>query len=58
MKAARASFKSTLSSAQQKITDLEAEKVSLDKKLQASHGRLPNLESFTVQQLELDGNSM
>jgi septal ring factor EnvC (AmiA/AmiB activator) len=58
MKAAGSSFKSTLSSAQQKMKELEAEKVSLNKKPQASHGRLQKFESFTVQQLELDENSM
>ncbi|CAI7627746.1 unnamed protein product [Penicillium discolor] len=58
MKTAGSSLKSILSTAQQKMEVLEAEKVSLDKELQASQGRLQNLESFTVQQLELDEDSM
>lgn len=58
MKTAGSSLKSMLSSVQQKMEELEAEKLSLDKELQASQGRLQNLESFTIQQLELDDNSM
>lgn len=52
MKSAGSSLKTMLSSAQQKIQDLEAEKVALNRELQVSQGRLQNLESFTVQQLE------
>ena len=40
------------------MEELEAEKVSLDTELQASQGRLQTLESFGVQQLELDKDSM
>ena len=58
MKAAGSSLKSMFSSAQKKIEELEAEKASLDQALQASQGQLQTLESFTIQQLELDENSM
>lgn len=58
MKAAGSSLKSMFSSAQKKIEELEAEKACLDQALQASQGQLQTLQSFTVQQLELDENSM
>jgi predicted nucleic acid-binding Zn-ribbon protein len=58
MRAAGSNLKSILFSEQQKTEELEAEKVSLGKELEASRGRLQTLESFTVQQLELDENSM
>lgn len=58
MKTAGSSLKTMLSSMQQKMEGLEAEKVTLNKELQTSQGQLRNLESFTVQQLELDENSM
>ncbi|KAJ5630967.1 uncharacterized protein N7484_011067 [Penicillium longicatenatum] len=58
MKTAGSNLKTMLSSAQQKIQELEAEKTALKKELQASQGRLRNLESFTVQQLELDERSI
>jgi uncharacterized coiled-coil DUF342 family protein len=58
MRAAGSNLKSMLLSEQQKTEELEAGKVSLGKELKASRGRLQTLESFTVQQLELDENSM
>lgn len=58
MRAAGSNLKSMLLSEQQKTEELEAEKVSLGKELEESRGRLQTLESFTVQQLELDENSI
>jgi predicted nucleic acid-binding Zn-ribbon protein len=58
MRAAGSTLKSMLLSEQQKTEELEAEKVSLSKELEASRGRLQTLEGFTIQQLELDENSM
>ncbi|KAJ5659849.1 hypothetical protein N7507_006300 [Penicillium longicatenatum] len=58
MKTAGSNLKTMLSSAQQKEKELEAEKTALKKELQASQGRLRTLESFTVQQLELDERSI
>ncbi|KAJ5885203.1 hypothetical protein N7495_009713 [Penicillium taxi] len=48
------SLKSMLSLTQKKKEELEAEKVSLNKELQSSQGRLQKIESFAVQQLKLD----
>lgn len=58
LKAAGSNLKSMLSLEKQKTEELEAEKVLLVRELGASRGRLQTLESFTVQQLELDENSM
>jgi chromosome segregation ATPase len=58
MKTAGSSLKSMVSTAQKKIEELEAEKASLSQALQTSQGRLHNLESFTVPELELDEKSM
>jgi phage shock protein A len=58
IKTTGSSLKTMLSSTQQKIEELKAEKVTLSKELQTSQGQLRNLKSFTVPQLELDESSM
>ncbi|KAJ5422807.1 hypothetical protein N7445_010915 [Penicillium cf. griseofulvum] len=58
MRAASSNLQTKLLLEQQKTKELEAEKVSLGKELEASRGQLQTLESFTVQQVELEENSM
>ncbi|CAG7962869.1 unnamed protein product [Penicillium salamii] len=58
MKTAGSSLKTMLSSTQQKMEELKAEKAALNKELQMNQGQLRVLESFTISELELDESSI